>query len=207
MPPGMHKLIILDEADALTASAQQALRMVMTEFSSTTRFALACNDSSKLIEPIQSRCAIVRFTKLQDAEVLRRLLQVIKAEDLKATEDGIEAVIFTPEGVMRYALNNLQATAAGFDKEINRENVFKVCDMPHPEIINSVIKFALKGQFSPACDEVNKVYNEGYNLVDIVHSLTRVIQNTDDIQNDALRLNYLKEASVVKMRTLEGNTS
>jgi len=73
VPPGMHKMIILDEADALTESAQQALRMVMTEFSSTTRFALACNDSTKLIEPIQSRCAIIRFTKLTDAEVLKRL--------------------------------------------------------------------------------------------------------------------------------------
>jgi len=69
----MHKLIILDEADSMTESAQQALRMVMTEYSNTTRFALACNDSSKLIEPIQSRCAIVRFTKLSDAEMLKRL--------------------------------------------------------------------------------------------------------------------------------------
>jgi len=78
----MHKIIILDEADSLTTSAQQALRMVMTEFSATTRFALACNDSSKLIEPIQSRCAIVRFTKLSDVEVQRRLQQVAEMESL-----------------------------------------------------------------------------------------------------------------------------
>ena len=79
----------------------------MTEFSSTTRFALACNDSSKLIEPIQSRCAIVRFTKLNDQEVLRNLNRVIDAETLKASDDGLEALIFTAEGDMRYALNNL----------------------------------------------------------------------------------------------------
>ena len=102
--------------------------MVMTEFSSTTRFALACNDSSKLIEPIQSRCAIVRFTKLSDIEVQRRLTQVIEQEELQAEEAGMQALIFTAEGDMRYALNNLQATASGFDNVITRENVFKVCD-------------------------------------------------------------------------------
>lgn len=79
----------------------------MTEFSSTTRFALACNDSTKLIEPIQSRCAIVRFTKLSDSEVLRRLKVVCDLEKLDVRDDGLEALIYTAEGDMRYALNNL----------------------------------------------------------------------------------------------------
>lgn len=88
VPIGMHKLIILDEADSMTESAQQALRMVMTEFSNTTRFALACNDSSKLIEPIQSRCAIVRFTKLTDGEMLKRLKSVSESEKFNTSTDG-----------------------------------------------------------------------------------------------------------------------
>ena len=155
----MHKIIILDEADSLTVSAQQALRMVMTEFSSTTRFALACNDSSKLIEPIQSRCAIVRFTKLSDTEVMRRLKVVVEMEQLQADEAGMEALIFTAEGDMRYALNNLQATASGFDNVITQDNVFRVCDQPHPEIITNCIKNALRGQFSQSCTEVNKVFD------------------------------------------------
>ena len=79
----------------------------MTEYSSTTRFAIACNDSSKIIEPIQSRCAIVRFTKLHDEEVLERLKRVIEAESIRFQNDGLEAIIFTAEGDMRYALNNL----------------------------------------------------------------------------------------------------
>ena len=137
----MHKIIILDEADSLTTSAQQALRMVMTEFSNSTRFALACNDSSKLIEPIQSRCAIVRFTKLSDIEVQRRLQQIVEMEQIQADEAGIQALIFTAEGDMRYALNNLQATASGFDNVVSREHVFRVCDQPHPEIISDAIRF------------------------------------------------------------------
>lgn len=149
--------------------------MVMTEFSSTTRFALACNDSSKLIEPIQSRCAIVRFTKLSDSEVLHRLKHVIGQEHLNADNGGLEALIFTAEGDMRYALNNLQATAAGFDRLITKDNVFRVCDQPHPELIRNVVKACLKGQFTVACSEIDQIYNEGYNIIDIVGTITRVI--------------------------------
>mmetsp|Transcript_111892 Transcript_111892/g.154531 ORF Transcript_111892/g.154531 Transcript_111892/m.154531 type:complete len:246 (+) Transcript_111892:211-948(+) len=206
VPAGMHKIIILDEADSMTESAQQALRMVMTEYSNTTRFALACNDSSKLIEPIQSRCAIVRYTKLQDEEVCTRLVTVIESEKIKYTNDGLEALIFTAEGDMRYALNNLQATSAGFD-EVTKDNVFKVCDQPHPDLMKNVIKATIKSKFTEACNLIDTVYNEGYNLVDIINTLTRVIQNMDDFRTESLRLNYLKEASIVKMRTLEGNNS
>lgn len=139
--------------------------------------------------------------------MLKRLRYAIKEEQLQAEDGGIEALIFTAEGDMRYALNNLQATAAGFDKQITKENVFKVCDQPHPETIRNVVKFCLKGQFSAACAEVDTIYDQGYNLIDIVGTISRVIQNTDDIQNDTLRLGLLKEASIIKMRTLEGNNS
>jgi replication factor C subunit 2/4 len=66
----------------MTTGAQQALRRTMEIYSNTTRFALACNMSNKIIEPIQSRCALLRYAKLKDAEVLKRLLEVCKAENV-----------------------------------------------------------------------------------------------------------------------------
>ena len=113
LPPGRHKVIILDEADAMTKGAQQALRRTMEIYSATTRFALACNNSTKIIEPIQSRAAILRYTKLSNVEVTERLLQVIQAEKIPYDESGIEAILFTAEGDLRNALNNLQVRLPG----------------------------------------------------------------------------------------------
>lgn len=84
LPPGRHKIVILDEADSMTPGAQQALRRTMEIFSNTTRFALACNMSNKIIEPIQSRCAILRYAKLRDAEILKRLLEICEMESVRA---------------------------------------------------------------------------------------------------------------------------
>jgi replication factor C subunit 2/4 len=66
----------------MTSGAQQALRRTMEIYSSTTRFALASNMSNKIIEPIQSRCAILRYAKLSDQEVLKRLMEVCEAEEV-----------------------------------------------------------------------------------------------------------------------------
>lgn len=82
MPQGKHKIIILDEADSMTDGAQQALRRTMEIYSNTTRFALACNNSEKIIEPIQSRCAMIRYGKLTDAQILAKILDVCKKENV-----------------------------------------------------------------------------------------------------------------------------
>lgn len=89
LPMGRHKLVILDEADSMTTGAQQALRRTMEIYSNTTRFAFACNQSSKIIEPIQSRCAILRYARLSDQELLKRLLEICEIEKV-SSRDGVE---------------------------------------------------------------------------------------------------------------------
>ena len=92
LPPGRQKIIILDEADSMTPGAQQALRRTIEIYSNTTRFAFACNQSLKIIEPLQSRCAILRYNRLSDEEVLARLLEIIKMEDVKYNTEGLQAL-------------------------------------------------------------------------------------------------------------------
>ena len=88
LPPGKHKVVILDEADSLTSSAQQALRMIISNYSSTTRFVFSCNTSSKIIEPIQSRCGMLRFSKLKDEDILKFLLRIVDEENQRARAKG-----------------------------------------------------------------------------------------------------------------------
>ena len=149
LPPGKTKIIILDEADSMTAAAQQAMRRTMEIYSSSTRFALACNLSSKIIEPIQSRCAILRYTKLSNKQLLKRLIEVCRAEQVSYDDSGLEAILFTAEGDMRHALNNLQATNSGFG-HISAENVWKLCDQPHPVKIKKTVDKCLAGELDDA---------------------------------------------------------
>eukprot|EP00743_Colponemidia_sp_Colp-15_P006626 GILK01007143.1.p1 GENE.GILK01007143.1~~GILK01007143.1.p1 ORF type:complete len:365 (+),score=39.53 GILK01007143.1:51-1097(+) len=201
LPAGKHKIVILDEADSMTEGAQQALRRTMEIYSSTTRFALACNQSTKIIEPIQSRCAILRYTRLQDEQILHRLLEVIEAEKVPYVEGGLEAIIFTSEGDMRQALNNLQSTVAGFGI-VTADNVFKVCDQPHPMVVKEIVRSCLSSDLDAAYSNVQALWNQGYSPLDIIGTLFKVAKNYDMQEN--VKLEFIKEIGQVHMRIAEG---
>lgn len=209
LPPGVHKLIILDEADSLTQGAQQALRRTMEIFSSTTRFALACNTSASIIEPIQSRCAIVRLTKLTETDVLTRIKAVMEAEHIvDYSNDGLEAIVFAAAGDMRAALNTLQSTSAGLGS-ITAENVFQVVDQPHPTKIKQILAFTINGAVKPACQELFKLLNAGYSSIDLITTMFRVIKSWNNEQNmakmdDRLKLELSREVSMIQVRAAEG---
>ncbi len=202
LPAGRHKIVILDEADSMTAAAQQALRRTMELYSSTTRFALACNTSSKIIEPIQSRCAILRFTRLKDEEILERLMQVCAAERVTTTNEGLEALIFTAEGDMRNALNNLQSTHAGFGV-VNDTNVFKVCDQPHPLVVKKIIAACQAGDVAAANESLTKLWTDGYSAIDIIGVFFRIVKYSDTIP-EPLQLTFIRLIGFTHMRIADG---
>jgi len=207
LPPGRHKIVILDEADSMTSAAQQAMRRTMEVHSNTTRFALACNTSSKIIEPIQSRCAILRYTRLSDDEIAECMMKVITAEEVAYEDDGLAALLFVSEGDMRQALNNIQACHSGFTL-ISQENVFKVCDQPHPMVVKKMLAACLEGDFVAAEKEMNGLWNQGYSAVDCVGTVFKVCKTYDDKQMpEAVKLGFIREIGLVHMRIADGVTT
>ncbi|KAJ3275504.1 replication factor C subunit 4 [Terramyces sp. JEL0728] len=201
LPAGKHKIVILDEADSMTTAAQQAMRRTMEIYSSTTRFALACNLSTKIIEPIQSRCAILRYTRLADLQILTRLVQICDCEKVNYTNEGLEAIVFTAEGDMRQAVNNLQSTHSGFGF-VSPENVYKVCDQPHPVAVQTIIKSCIECKVEDALSLLEALWAKGYSAVDIVTTLFKVTKAIE--MPEFLRLEYIKEIGMCHIRLLEG---
>ena len=204
LPKGRHKIVILDEADHMTKAAQQALRRTMELYSDTTRFALACNYSNKIIEAIQSRCAILRYIHLDDIQIARRVHEVALIENIKITDSGLEAIIFTSEGDMRNAMNSLEATKAGFGI-VNDINVFRIVDQPPLLTIQSIIESCIKGDIDKASSTMMKVCDEGYSISNIIDMLFKVIK-THKISED-LKLKYMKEIGTIHIRIANGLTT
>ncbi|EFW22580.1 replication factor C subunit 4 [Coccidioides posadasii str. Silveira] len=202
LPPGKHKLVILDEADSMTSGAQQALRRTMEIYSATTRFAFACNQSNKIIEPLQSRCAILRYSRLTDAQIVKRLMQICEAEDVKHSDDGIAALVFSAEGDMRQAINNLQSTWAGFGF-VSGDNVFRVVDSPHPVKVQAMIKACYEGKVDSALDTLTELWDLGYSSHDIISTMFRVTKTIPSLPEHS-KLEFIKEIGFTHMRILEG---
>ena len=206
LPPGRHKVIILDEADSMTTSAQQALRRTMEVYSNTTRFCLACNVSTKIIEAIQSRAAILRYSKLTHEQILANLLKVCEAEEVAYTDDGLEAILFTAEGDMRHALNNLQAAHSlvkGTGGMVDQKTVFQVCDQPHPTVVREIIDSCQQGELHSAIDNLTKLHNLGYSASDIIGTIFKVTKAHDTLP-EGKKLEFLREIGFTHMKISNG---
>jgi len=147
------KILVLDEADNMTSDAQSALRRTMEKYTDTCRFVLCCNYSGRIIEPIQSRCALFRFTPLPDEKIVENLHRIAKNEGLKFTETGLKSIVEVGEGDLRKSINTLQA-ASSMSKGITEESVYQVVGRAKPTDVHEMLNHALKGDFIKAREEL-----------------------------------------------------
>lgn len=143
------KILFLDEADALTTDAQAALRRTMENFAQTCRFILSCNYSSKIIDPIQSRCAIYRFKSLTPDAVREEILRIANHERLTVMPEAMEAIVYIAQGDMRKAINALQG-AAIISEKIDENMVYAITSNARPDEIEELLHLSLSGDFDGA---------------------------------------------------------
>lgn len=153
------KIIILDEADEMTSDAQTALRRIIEDTAKICRFILIANNVSKIIEPIQSRCAVFKFTRIAEKDVIAQIKDIAKKEKIKADDDGLKAIYDYTEGDLRHAINLLQASSSL--GAITEENVKASAGLTKTKDVDEVLKMALAGKITDARNkmiELIKVY-------------------------------------------------
>ena len=175
---GDFKIIFLDEADALTNDAQNALRRTMESYTQTCRFILSCNYSSKIIEPIQSRCAIFRFKRLSREAVKKRLKHILDLEKVHYDDAGLDAIGYLAEGDVRRAVNILQS-AATLGK-VDEKNVYSTSSSARPDDVKNVMRLALEGKFLDARNLVDKLMTSyGMSGEDILLQMNREVMGLE----------------------------
>jgi len=173
------KIVYLDEADALTKEAQQALRRTMESYTQTCRFILGANFSSKIIEPIQSRCAVFRFRPLEKEDIVKILDHIAKEEGLKIDPAAKEALITVSEGDVRKLENLLQASATT-EHHIKEETIYAIASAARPADIQKILKLAFENKFVEARNALlDTMLKDGLSGLDVIKQFQKELWNLD----------------------------
>jgi replication factor C small subunit len=198
------KIIYLDECDALTREAQQALRRTMENYTQTCRFILSCNYSSKIIDPIQSRCSVFRFKPLPKEDIFKIIDKIAKAEGLHVETEAKQALYEISEGDCRRLENIMQSSAAIKDK-ITDELIYSVASAAQPEEINEVLAFCVKGDFPGAKNKLlDTMLNHGLSGLDVVKQVQQEIWKLKNVDSRK-KLEMIKECGEAEFRMVEGS--
>ena len=196
------KIIFLDECDALTKEAQQALRRTMENYTGTCRFILAANYSSKIIDPIQSRCAVFRFKPLPQEEVYAIIDTIAKQEGLKLNADAKKALYEVSGGDCRRLENILQSCAAMQDT-VTAELVFSMASTAQPKEIAMLLKTALEGDFVKARNVLlDTMLKYGLSGMDVIKQIQKEIWNLEIGNREKVQL--VDKCGEIEFRMVEG---
>ncbi len=163
------KILILDEADSLTSAAQHALRRTMEIYTRTCRFCLIGNYSENIIDPIQSRCSVFRYSPLPEEEVKKHLTLMAAKEKVNLLPEGLDAVYDASTGDLRKAINLLQAAAATQGGEVDDIAIYSVLGKVSPQRVREMINLGIKGDFLDAREILRSLLiDEGLAAEDII---------------------------------------
>ena len=197
------KIIYLDECDALTRDAQQALRRTMENYTKTCRFILSANYSSKIIDPIQSRCAIFRFRRLEKKDIFKLIEKIEKGENIRVDEKAKEALFEVSGGDVR-RLENLMQSCASITKEITEKVVYEVSSYARPKEIKSIIATAIKGDFKGARDKLlDTMLKYGLSGVDVIKQVKNAVLESDLNVKDKMKI--IERSAETEFRMSEGS--
>lgn len=198
-----YKIICLDEADSLTKEAQQALRRTMERYSHSCRFILACNEISKLIDPIQSRCVIFKFKPLKAENLQELLIRIEKNEKLTIEKEAKELLIEISGGDVRKITNTLQA-ASSLDKKVTVDLINQIIDFVNPKEVEDMINFAIKGDFFKAREELIKLRSlRGLGGIEILKEIYKQLLKMDI--DSKIKIKFVDRIATIEFRLVEGS--
>ena len=199
------KIIFLDEADALTGAAQAALRRTMERYARTCRFIMSCNFSSKIIDPIQSRCAVFRFRPIKAEDLEKYLKFVASKEGLKITSEGYQAITYLAQGDLRRAINGLQMAAAA-KKEITPDVVYQAVAAARPDEVKEALELALDGNYSGARERLDTLQiTYGLAGEDVIRQMHRSVRDLEI--SDIVKVQMIEKLAEADFRLSEGANS
>ena len=197
------KIIYLDECDALTREAQQALRRTMENYARNCRFILSANYSSKIIDPIQSRCAMFRFKPLEKKEIYMIIEKIEKDEKIKVDEKAKDA-LFNISGGDARKINNIMQSSAAISQDITEEVIYSMASVAKPKEVDEVLKLALQNKFIDARNKLMDVMlNYGLSGLDIIKQIQQEILSLD-IENEKKML-LMDKCGEIEFRMTEGS--
>ncbi|MBT4651354.1 replication factor C small subunit [Candidatus Woesearchaeota archaeon] len=199
------KLIYLDESDALTKEAQQALRRTMENYTRTCRFILSCNYSSKIIDPIQSRCAVFRFKPLSEENIFEMINKIASEENLQIDEEAKKALFEVTEGDCRRLENVMQScSATGSNNVITAENVYSMASVAKPKEVKEILEVAAKGDFLDSRKKLlSLMLDYGLSGLDVIKQIQREIWNLE--LEDRKKVELVDKCGEIEFRMVEGS--
>ncbi len=184
-----HKLIIFDEADNMTEKALPIISILMDKFHNTTRFVFTCNTSSKIIESIQSRCKIIRYTRLSIEKISERLEIILKLEKIKYQKKALTEIAQLSSGDMRLAINLLQLVSDRY-KNVTIDNIDILCETPPYNVINDILQL-IKTNIREALIKVFALKESGYSVNDIFIGFFNYFKSPNNTSDESYKMNII----------------